>query len=171
MRMPGTSCSGSFAAVAIAPSAVPGEPVMYWLGAAVARRRDDDDAGLRRVRRGDGGRIVVRAERRAQRHVDDVHVVVDRPLDRVDGDVGRAVAAEHADRVDVGLRARRRDRRSSCCRRPSSRCTDRCRSCRSPSTPEPAAVPATCEPWPLQSSGFGSGCGIGWYVAESGSAL
>src|SRR6266700_6110640 len=26
-------------------------------------------------------------------------------------------------------------------------------------TPSPAAVPATCEPWPLQSSGFGSGCG------------
>ena len=27
-------------------------------------------------------------------------------------------------------------------------------------TPNPAAVPATCEPWPLQSSGFGSGCGM-----------
>src|SRR5437870_1856903 len=26
-------------------------------------------------------------------------------------------------------------------------------------TPFPAAVPATCEPWPLQSSGFESGCG------------
>jgi hypothetical protein len=31
MRMPGTSCNGSLAADAIAPSAVPGEPVMYWL--------------------------------------------------------------------------------------------------------------------------------------------
>src|SRR6476646_10658349 len=29
-----------------------------------------------------------------------------------------------------------------------------------PSTPVPAAVPATCEPCPLQSSGFGSGCGM-----------
>ena len=33
--------------------------------------------------------------------------------------------------------------------------------------PDPAAVPATCEPWPTlgvllgQSSGFGSGCGTG----------
>ena len=25
------------------------------------------------------------------------------------------------------------------------------------STPKPAAVPLTCEPWPLQSSGLGSG--------------
>ncbi len=39
------------------------------------------------------------------------------------------------------------------------------------STPEPAAVPATCEPCPLQSSGFGSGCGTGWKAGSAGSAL
>jgi hypothetical protein len=38
-------------------------------------------------------------------------------------------------------------------------------------TPKPAAVPATCVPWPLQSSGFGSGCGTGWYAGLFGSAL
>jgi hypothetical protein len=27
-------------------------------------------------------------------------------------------------------------------------------------SPKPAVVPATCEPWPLQSSGFGSGFGV-----------
>ena len=26
-------------------------------------------------------------------------------------------------------------------------------------TPKPAAVPEVCVPWPLQSSGLGSGCG------------
>ena len=35
------------------------------------------------------------------------------------------------------------------------------------STPPPAAVPATCEPWPAQSSGFGSGLGVGWYGKPS----
>ena len=72
--------------------------------AAVAGGGDDDHAGLGRVRRGDCRRVVLRAEGRAQGHVDHVHVVVDRPLDRVDGDVGRAFAAEDADAVDVGLR-------------------------------------------------------------------
>ncbi len=27
-------------------------------------------------------------------------------------------------------------------------------------TPKPAIVPAVCVPWPLQSSGFGSGTGV-----------
>ena len=46
----------------------------------------------------------LRAERRAERHVDHVHVVIDRPVDRVDHDVGRAGAAEHAHGVQIGLR-------------------------------------------------------------------
>ena len=29
-----------------------------------------------------------------------------------------------------------------------------------PGTPSPAALPATCEPWPLTSSGSGSGAGV-----------
>src|SRR5262249_38820949 len=41
----------------------------------------------------------------------------------------------------------------------------------SASTPKPTAVPATWVPWPKQSSGFGSGCGIGWKLALVGSAL
>ena len=48
--------------------------------------------------------LVGGAERRAERHVDDVHVVVDRPLDGVDDHVGGALAAEDPDRVQVGLR-------------------------------------------------------------------
>ena len=74
---------------------------------------------------------------RAERHVDHVHVVVDRPFDRVDRDVGRAVAAEHADRVDVGLRRDAGADRSRCCPRRSSRCTDRHTSCRSRARPSP----------------------------------
>ncbi len=34
--------------------------------------------------------------------------------------------------------------------------------CPFPRTPKPAIVPAVCVPWLLQSSGFGSGCGVGW---------
>src|SRR5690348_18196807 len=55
-------------------------------------------------------RVVATAERRAQRHVDDVHVVVDGPFDGVDGHIRRARAAEHANRVQVGLG---RDRKST----------------------------------------------------------
>ena len=87
----------------MAPSAVPGEPVMYWLGpllpADVTTITPALAASTRR-----GGRVVLRAEGRPERHVDDVHLVLDRPLDRFDGHVGRAAAAEHADRVDVRLR-------------------------------------------------------------------
>src|SRR5438552_12389367 len=38
-------------------------------------------------------------------------------------------------------------------------------------SPKPAAVPATWLPWPLQSSGFGSGCGTGWNAGLVGSAV
>src|SRR2546430_16976488 len=38
--------------------------------------------------------------RRAERHVDDVHVVVDRPVDGVDGDVGRARADRKSTRLN-----------------------------------------------------------------------
>src|SRR5215470_15908221 len=65
---------------------------------------DDDDASLDRVVRSLGARGVGAAEIGAERHVDDVHVVGHRPVDGVDGDVGRSGAAEHPDRVEVRLR-------------------------------------------------------------------
>jgi len=45
------------------------------------------------------------AERRAERHVDHVHVIRDRPIERFDDQVRRAFAAEYANRINV--RARR----------------------------------------------------------------
>ena len=70
----------------------------------VAGRCHDDDARADRVRRGDRIRVVRAAERRTERHVDDVHAVVDGPVDGRDDDVGGPCAAEHADRVQVRLR-------------------------------------------------------------------
>ena len=70
-------------------------------------------------------------EGRAERHVDDVHAVVDRPFDRVDGLVRRAYATEHADgiqmrsRSDPGPMRNRLPAYASSCR------TDRRRCCRS----------------------------------------
>ena len=70
-------------------------------------------------------------------------------------DVGRAVAAEHAKRIQIGLRRHARPDQKDV--------RVMCRVVRARvrlavgQHAEPAAVPATCEPWPLQSSGFGSG--------------
>ena len=116
MIAPGKLGAGSFAAVAIAPSAVPGEPVMYWLGpllpAEVTTMTPAFAAFVEAT--ADGSSFVPNDG--AERHVDHVHVVVDRPLDRVHGDIGRAFAAEDANGVDVGLRRDAGADPSSCCR-------------------------------------------------------
>ena len=72
--------------------------------AGVARRRDDDDAGLHRIvgRQRVGG--IRRGEVGAERHVDHVHVVVHRPVQRLGDDIGRALAAEDAHGIEVGFR-------------------------------------------------------------------
>ena len=77
---------------------------MYWFGPFVAGRDHDHHARLGGIGGGLGVGRVLGAEGRPERHVDHVQVVVDGPFDRVDHHVGRAVAAEHPDRVQVGLR-------------------------------------------------------------------
>ena len=69
----------------------------------VAGRGDDDHAGLRRVGRRYRSHRVGR-EVGPERHIDHVHVVVDRPLDGLDDDVGGAGTPEHPDGVEVSLR-------------------------------------------------------------------
>ena len=69
----------------------------------VARGGHHDDAGLGGVlcRQRIGG--LRRAEGSTERHVDDVHVVFDGPVDRMGHDVGRTLAAEDANGIDVRL--------------------------------------------------------------------
>ncbi len=82
------------------------------VGTAVADRRHDDHALLHEVRRSLARRrLVPVVEGVADRHVQDVHVVVERPLHRGDHDlVGRgAFAAEDAVRAERDARSDARD--------------------------------------------------------------
>ena len=109
--------------------------------AAVADRRDDDHARRRPARRRRGGRVLRPVvERVADRHVQDVHAVGERALHRREHDVvrGRAVAAEDAVGAELDARG------------------DAPPVARAPLAP---TMPATCVPWPLQSSGSGPAVG------------
>ena len=70
--------------------------------AGVAGRGHHDDARADGVAGGDRGRVGGGPVGGTQRHVDDVHAVLDRPVDGFDGHVGAALAAEHAQGVQVG---------------------------------------------------------------------
>ena len=64
----------------------------------------DHDARADGVGGGHGIRVVTSSERRAERHVHDVHAVFDRPVEGGNDHVGRARAAEDAHGVEVDLR-------------------------------------------------------------------
>ena len=94
----------SIAAVAIAPVPVPGEPVMYGFGpllpadvttitpAAAAFVEATADGSSARPNGEPSDMLMTSMS------------LVDGPVDGLDGDLGRALAAEHADEVEIGLR-------------------------------------------------------------------
>jgi len=101
--------------------------------------------------------VAFETEIRAQRHADHLHVVRNGPVDRVDHHVGRPGAAEHAHRVQIGERCDARPIVNSVAGVVAS--SGRGKSLRLPSRQKPVAVPEVWLPWPLQSSGLGSGTG------------
>ena len=78
-------------------------PGQIWPGTGVARGRDHHGPRGHCIGDGDGIRVSDLAERRVQRQVDDVHVVLDGPVDGIDCEIGRSLAPEDPQRVQIGL--------------------------------------------------------------------
>ena len=75
------------------------------LRTGVARGGNHHDAGGHRVGDGDGIGIGGLAERRTERQVDHIHVVLDGPVDGIGGEVALPLAPEDLQRVQISLRS------------------------------------------------------------------
>ena len=73
------------------------------LRTGVARGGDHHDAGGHRVGNGDGIGVGGPAERRTEREVDHVHVVLDGPVDGISGEAAVSLAPENLQRVQIGF--------------------------------------------------------------------